>query len=64
MDLSSQRSYVVQYLSKEEKLWPLASIDIEQYVKVAANVKLLPKDSTCLDAEADVAYINSQSLNP
>jgi uncharacterized protein YuzE len=38
----------------------LASIDIEQYVKVAASVKLLPKRDFYLsyDAEADVAYIN------
>lgn len=38
----------------------LASIDIEQYIKVAANIKLLPQRDLYLsyDAEVDVAYIN------
>ncbi|MBV8884943.1 MAG: DUF2283 domain-containing protein [Chroococcidiopsidaceae cyanobacterium CP_BM_RX_35] len=41
----------------------LASIDIEQYVELAANVKRLPKGDFYLsyDAEADVVYINFQN---
>ena len=38
----------------------LASIDIEQYVRLASNVNLLPKQDFYLsyDAEADVVYVN------
>jgi len=47
------------YFNKETTM-ALASINIEQYVKVAANANLLPKRDFYLsyDAEADIAYIN------
>lgn len=45
---------------QKETVVALASIDIEQYVKLASNVKFLLKQDFYLsyDAETDVVYVN------